>query len=82
MPAGAWKIKRQACIWIAVAICIRACCRITHFDDAEHGKKIRVRQIGRLHPKRKTYISISAENKETAETIKSEICKGAEEYLK
>ena len=33
-------------------------------------------------PKLKTYISISAENKETAEKIEAEICKSAEEYLK
>ena len=33
-------------------------------------------------PKIKTYISISAENKETAEKIEAEICKSAEEYLK
>ena len=33
-------------------------------------------------PKLKTYISISAENKEAAEKIEAEICKSAEEYLK
>ena len=33
-------------------------------------------------PKLKTYISISAEKKETAEKIEAEICKSAEEYLK
>ena len=32
-------------------------------------------------PKLKTYISVSAENKETAEKVEAEICKSAEEYL-
>ena len=40
MPAGAWRIKRQACVWIAAAICIQACCRAAYFSDAEHEKKI------------------------------------------
>lgn len=33
-------------------------------------------------PKLKTYISVSAENKEAAEKVEAEICKSAEEYLK
>ena len=33
-------------------------------------------------PKLKTYISVSAENKENAEKVEAEICKSAEEYLK
>ena len=33
-------------------------------------------------PKLKTYISVSAANKETAEAVESEICKSAEVYLK
>ena len=33
-------------------------------------------------PKIKVYISVSAENQETAETIEAEICKSAKEYLK
>ena len=33
-------------------------------------------------PKLKTYISVSAENKETAEKVEVEICKSTEEFLK
>lgn len=33
-------------------------------------------------PKLKVYISVSAENKETAEAVEAKICKSAEEYLK
>ena len=33
-------------------------------------------------PKLKTYISVSAENKETAEAVEAEIRKRAEEFLK
>ena len=33
-------------------------------------------------PKLKTYISVSAENKEAAEKVEAEICKSAEEFLK
>ena len=33
-------------------------------------------------PKLKTYISVSAENKEVAEKVEAEICKSAEEFLK
>ena len=45
------------------------------------GTTILVRPSG-TEPKLKTYISVSAENKEAAEKVEAEICKNAEEYLK
>ena len=38
--------------------------------------------ISGVEPKLKTYNSVSAENKETAEKVEAETCKSAEEYLK
>ena len=46
------------------------------------GHRLRQPHQERCVCKLKTYISISAENKETAEKIEAEICKSAEEYLK
>ena len=47
----------------------------------EGNGSIVVRPSG-TEPKLKTYISVSAENKEAAEKVEAEICKSAEEYLK
>ncbi len=33
---GPWRIKRQACVWIAAAICIQACCRTAHYEIYIH----------------------------------------------
>ena len=40
-----------------------------------------IKELG-TEPKLKTYISVSAENKETAEIVEADIRKNAEKYLK
>lgn len=52
----------------------------TKIEDAFY-RDLVVRPSG-TEPKLKTYISVSAENKETAEKVEAEIRKSAEEYLK